>query len=214
MKHSAVIFTLDGTLLDTLGDLTAAVNHAMAKGGYPERTAEEVKGFVGNSMGDLIRRAVPRGTTWEESWELIGPCNEYYAENCTDATKAQKGITALLNTLKKEGVKVAVISDKPEEHAKKIAKKFFGSRVAFVMGEKEGMKKKPAPDMIFSAMEALGVDRAQTVMVGCTDTEVQMARNAGVKSISVTWGYKDRHYLENHTAKVIVDTPDQLLEIL
>lgn len=214
MKHSAVIFDLDGTLLDTLGDLTDAVNHALAKNDYPARTAEEVRGFIGNGMGALIRRAVPRGTTWEESWELIAPCNDYYAEHCTDQTKAYDGITEMLDTLEKEGVKVAVVSNKPDVHAKEICKKFFGEKVQYVLGETEEIKKKPAPDMVFKAMEELGVDRSQVVFVGDSDADIQAAKNAGVECISVSWGFKDRYFLENHCAKKIVDTPAQLLENL
>ena len=214
MKHSAVIFDLDGTLLDTLDDLTTAVNRALKKGNYPERTRDEVRDFVGNGIGALIRRAVPKGTTWEESYDLIAPCNEYYAETCTENTKAYDGIIDMLDELKKAGIKIAVVSNKPDVHAQEICKKFFADRIDFVIGEKEGTKKKPAPDMVFAAMEALDTSYSQIVFVGDADTDIQAAKNAGIECISVSWGFKDKYFLQNHCAKKIVDTPKELLAAL
>ncbi len=214
MKHSAVIFDLDGTLLDTLDDLTAAVNYALKKGNYPERTRDEVRKFVGNGMGSLIRRAVPKGTTWEESWEIIEPCNQFYSENCTESTKPYPGIEELLDRCKAEGLKIAVVSNKPDEHAKKICEKFFPGKADYVLGAKDGVNQKPAPDMIFEAMDAIGVEPNGIVVVGDGDTDVQAAKNAGVDCISVTWGFKDRYFLENHCAKVIVDTVDEVMNLL
>ena len=198
MKHSAVIFDLDGTLLDTLDDLTAAVNYALKKGNYPERTRDEVRKFVGNGMGSLIRRAVPKGTTWEESWEIIEPCNQFYSENCTESTKPYPGIEELLDRC----------------NAKKICEKFFPGKADYVLGAKDGVNQKPAPDMIFEAMDAIGVEPNGIVVVGDGDTDVQAAKNAGVDCISVTWGFKDRYFLENHCAKVIVDTVDEVMNLL
>ncbi len=216
MKYSAVIFNLDGTLLDTLGDLTAAVNHALKGANYPEKTEEEVRKAIGNSMGETIRHSVPRGTTWEESWELIEPCDKYFAENCTEQTKAYKGVLKLLDALKKEGIKVAVIANRTDEQAKAICKKFFGRRVALTVGEKEGVKKSPAPDMLIEIMKEFDVSMNEVAYVGNIATDVQLAKNAGVKGFAVSWGFKDRNSIENHGGRgtTIVDTPEELLALL
>lgn len=210
MKDNAVIFALDGTLLDTLDDLTESVNYALKKGGYPELTRDEVRKNAGGSIGDLIRKSVPRGTTWEESWELIAPCNERFTE-AQGSAKAYDGISELLDTLKKDGIKAAVVSDKPDDKAKAAVEKYFGDRVSFVYGEAEGVKKRPAPDMLFSAMKEMGVLPTHTTYVGNDALDVQIAKNAGINGVMVSWGYKDRAYLENHAALKIVDTPDELL---
>lgn len=213
MKNNAVIFALDGTLLDTLDDLTESVNFALKKGGYPERTKEEVRKAAGGSMGDIIRRSVPRGTTWEESWELIEPCNQHFLETDGSA-KAYKGAKKLVEALIEKGVKVAIVSDKPEENAKKAVKKYFGSKVEFVYGQNGTTKKRPAPDLVFNAIKDMKVLPTHTTYVGNDAMDVQMAKNAGVKGITVSWGYKDRAYLENHAAGTIVDTIDELLAML
>jgi len=211
MKYTAVIFGLDGTLLNTLSDLTDAVNKALAKGGYPARTEAEIAEFTGKSTGELIRRAVPKGTTWEESWELIAPCNEYYSAPASEKTVPYDGIVDLLDKLKAEGVKIAAISQKPQEAAEEMAKAAFGDRLDVVVGEKEESKKIPAPDMIFEIIDKLGVNNYEVLVVGDNDCILQTAKNAGVKCINVTWGFKTRYFLENHSATDIVDTAEELL---
>ena len=213
MKNNAVIFALDGTLLDTLDDLVESVNFALKKGGYPARTKEEVRKAAGGSMGDIVRKSVPKGTTWEESWELIEPCNQHFLE-ADGGAKAYKGAKKLIEALVEKGFKVAIISDKPEENAKKAVKKYFGSKVEFVYGLNEDTKKRPAPDMIFNAVKDMKVLPTHTTYVGNDALDVQMAKNAGIKGITVSWGYKDREYLENHAAGTIVDTPEELLAIV
>lgn len=210
MKDNAVIFALDGTLLDTLDDLTESVNFALKNAGYPEKTKEEVRKNAGGSIGELIRASVPKGTTWEESWELIEPCNKHFTE-ADGAAKAYDGITEMLDALRASGVKIGIISDKPDDKAKAAAEKFFGDRVDCVIGEAEDVKQRPAPDMVFAAIKELGVLPTHTVYVGNDARDVQIAKNAGVKGVMVSWGYKDREYLENHAAKEIVSTPDELL---
>ena len=212
MKHAAVIFNLEGTLLDTLEDLTAAVNKTLKDANYPEKTKEEIKKCVGNNMGELIRAAVPKGTTWEESYDLIEPCYKAYAESNTGNSKPYDGIVEMLDELCKEGVKIAIISNKPESMAQELSKEAFGDRVSLVLGEKEDVKALPAPDLIFGAAKEMGVLLNHILYVGNTKADVQAAKNAGVDGIAVSWGFKDKIYLENHGANVIVDTPAQLIE--
>ncbi|MCI8590097.1 MAG: HAD family hydrolase [Clostridiales bacterium] len=214
MKHAAVIFNLEGTLLDTLEDLTAVVNKTLKDKGYPEKTPEEIKKCVGNNMGELIRAAVPKGTTWEESYDLIEPCYKAYAESNTGNNKPYDGIIEMLDALCKEDVKIAIISNKPEETAKELCKQFFGDRAAIVIGEKEDVKALPAPDLIFGAAKEMGVLLNHIVFVGNTKADVQAAKNAGVDGIAVSWGFKDRTYLENHAASTIADTPAELIELI
>lgn len=165
MKHAAVIFSLEGTLLDTLEDLTSVVNKTLKGAGYPEKTKEEIAKGVGNNMGELIRAVVPKGTTWEESYDLIAPCYEEYANSNTGSTKPYDGVLDLLKTLQKEGVKVAVISNKPEQTAIDLCKTALDDCVSVVLGAKDEIKGLPAPDLIFAA--AKGVRRTAFQGFGC-----------------------------------------------
>ena len=122
----------------------------------------------------------------------------------------------MLDALKKDGVKVAVIANRTDEQAKALCKKFFGKRVALAVGEKEDVKKSPAPDMLISIMKEFDVSMTEVAYVGNIGSDIQLAKNAGVKGITVSWGFKDRHYIENHGGKdcTIVDTPEELIEHL
>ena len=165
-------------------------------------------------MGELIRAVVPKGTTWEESYDLIAPCYEEYANSNTGSTKPYDGVLDLLKTLQKEGVKVAVISNKPEQTAIDLCKTALDDCVSVVLGAKDEIKGLPAPDLIFAAAKELDVPLFKVLAVGNTKADVQAARNAGVDGVAVSWGFKSRTALENQSAKVIVDTPAELLELI
>lgn len=182
---TAILFDLDGTLLDTLGDLHAATNAVLAQFGYPERTLDEVRRFVGNGARRLIEQAVPAG---EEASvpEVLAAFQTYYAAHCDILTRPYPGIPELLAALG-EKYPLAVVSNKPDRAVKELAKIYFPG--LYARGESADCPRKPAPDMVLRAMQALGADRC--VYVGDSEVDVLTAKNAGVPCLSVTWGFRD-----------------------
>jgi len=212
--YKAVVFDLDGTLLDTLDDLTSAVNHALTAFAYPERTREEVKGFIGNGVRLLMQRAV--GVEDERFEEIFSAFKSYYAVHCADATKPYTGIEELLSALKKRGVKTAVLSNKSDAAVKTLAKAYFPNAFSAAVGENEaiGIRKKPAPDALYKVMEGLGVNAAETVYIGDSEVDIQTAANAGVACVSVTWGFKDEAFLRENGGKLFARTPMEIMQVL
>lgn len=207
-----VIFDLDGTLLDTLDDLADAVNVALSVYGFPLRTREEVRAFVGNGIKNLIERAI--GEENHPNFEKVfAYFKEYYKEHCADKTKAYNGVITLLERLKARGVKTGVLSNKADFATKLLVKEYFPNLLDLAMGENEsaGIRKKPAPDAVFAMMESLGAKRETTVYIGDSDVDIQTAKNAGVACISCTWGFRDKVFLINNGASVLVDTPMEIL---
>ncbi len=184
---TAILFDLDGTLLDTLGDLHAAVNHVLTEFGYPTHTVENVCRFVGNGAGQLIRLAVPQGA---DPQPVLAAFQTYYAAHCDILTKPYAGIPQVLEALRQR-YPLAVVSNKPDRAVKELAKIYFPA--LYARGESEDCPRKPAPDMVRKAMEALNVDRC--VYVGDSDVDIMTARNAGVPCISVTWGFRGEEEL-------------------
>ena len=210
--YETVIFDLDGTLLDTLDDLHAAVNAALAMYGLPLREKEEVRGFVGNGIVKLMERAV--GEKNHPDFDgILTAFREYYKEHCKDKTAAYEGIIPLLQTLKKRGIKTAVVSNKADFAVKMLAEEYFDGLLQAAVGENEsaGVRKKPAPDSLLSVMETLNADSETTVYVGDSEVDILTAQNAGVACLSVTWGFKDRAFLLENGAGVLIDEPKQIL---
>ncbi len=208
-----VIFDLDGTLLDTLDDLAGAVNAALSAYGFPLRTREEVRVFVGNGIKNLIERAIGEENhpNFEKVFEYF---KSYYKEHCADETKAYNGVIELLENLKLRGVKTGVLSNKADFATKLLVKEYFPNLLDLAMGENEaaGIRKKPAPDAVFAMMEALGAKRETTVYIGDSDVDIQTAKNAGVACISCTWGFRDKAFLMKNGASVLVNTPMEILD--
>ena len=207
---TAILFDLDGTLLDTLGDLHAAVNHVLNQFGYPERTLEEVCRFVGNGAARLIRLAVPAGA---EDAPVLAAFQAHYAANCDILTKPYDGILPALEELRKQ-YPLAVVSNKPDRAVKELAAIYFPG--LYARGESTDCPRKPAPDMVFCAMEALGAERC--VYVGDSDVDVATAKNAGVPCLSVTWGFRGEEELRaagaQHFCHDPKDLPAKIKEIL
>ena len=210
--YETIVFDLDGTLLDTLADLHAAVNFALGKYGFPKRTKDEVRSFVGNGIAMLIKRAIGKETPLFEA--VLQAFKEYYAAHCADETRAYAGILPLLKNLQAKGVKTAVVSNKADFAVKKLAEEYFGGLLLAAVGEDEanGVRKKPAPDSLLAVMEKLGADKQKTAYVGDSEVDIQTAQNAGVACISVTWGFKDKDFLIENGATVLIDDPDEILQ--
>ncbi|MBR2442450.1 MAG: HAD-IA family hydrolase [Clostridia bacterium] len=210
--YKAFVFDLDGTLLDTLDDLTDAVNAAMQAVGLPVRTRAEVCSFVGNGIAKLIERAVGEHT--EKAQEALAFFKEYYALHCADKTQPYEGIVPLLQALKDRGLKTAVVSNKADFAVKALAKQYFEGLLAEAVGENEsaGIRKKPAPDSLLAVMARLGVTAQETLYIGDSEVDIQTAKNAGVACACVTWGFRDKAFLQANGGRFFVGEPKELLE--
>ena len=212
MKYTAVLFDLDGTLLDTLGDLHLGVNIILDKHGYPRRSMEEIRSFVGNGARELIRCALPEGVSEEEMETVLAEYLEWYAVNFCVKAAPYAGVKPVVDALVKKGVKAAVVSNKPDATTKKLAEMFFPGLPAF--GQRDDTPKKPAPEMVWKAMEELGVTAEEAVYVGDSEVDVQTARNAGLPLVAVNWGFRTAEQLRAAGAETIVDTAEELREKL
>ena len=211
MKFEAVVFDLDGTLTDTLADLANSVNHSLSEFGFPARSTDEVRSFVGNGVRRLIYCSVPENTPDETSEKCLEVFKEYYKNNSCVFTKPYYGITEMLADLKNRGVKTAVVTNKMHSAATDIVEHFFGNLIDFTVGQVDGMAQKPQPDSIYLALEKLGVSKENVVYVGDSEVDCITAQNAGVPCIGVTWGFRDREVLETYGASFIVDKPQEIL---
>ncbi len=214
MRYQTVIFDLDGTLLDTLDDLAAATNFALAQHGLPLRTTEEVRWFVGNGIRKLIERAVPANTPVDEQEAVLATFNKYYKAHCNDATKAYDGVMELLAKLRSAGCKTAIVSNKAYYGVQELVQRYFADKLDAACGERSGIAKKPAPDMLLAVMEKLGADKQATIYVGDSDTDIETARNAGVPCIGACWGFRGREFLVQHGAELLAETPGEVLELV
>ena len=212
MKYNAVLFDLDGTLLDTLGDLHLGVNVALENHGYPQRTLEEIRTFVGNGARELMRCALPAGTADAEIEEILAEYLEWYRVNFCVKAAPYAGVKAVVDALIEKGIKVAVVSNKPDATTKKLAEMFFPGLPAF--GQRDDVPKKPAPEMVWKAMETLGVTAEESVYVGDSEVDVQTAHNAGLPLVAVSWGFRTVEQLVEAGAETIVHTPEELRSAL
>ena len=206
----AVMFDLDGTLLNTLDDLTAAVNHALSLRGYPGHTREEVCAFVGNGIGKLIERSVPAGTAPEEVADALRDFTEYYESHLSIYTQPYPGIIDLIKRLQARGILVGVVSNKKDEAAQTLCREFFGDEV-LVVGESADVRRKPAPDGVNALLKAWGtVSKAEVLYVGDSAVDVATAIDAELRFVCVTWGFRTREQLSAAGATAFVDTPKQI----
>lgn len=208
-----VIFDMDGTILNTLDDLKDTLNYALEQYHFPARTLEETRAFVGNGIHKLIERAVPEGTDAQTVENVFGTFLEYYQIHCMDRTRPYPGIVRLLQSLKEAGLRTAVVSNKADAAVQELCERFFPGLFDFAVGEHEGVQKKPAPDMVQLALRALGTQEPDAVYVGDSDVDIATAENSGLDSIIVTWGFRDREFLESQGADVFADTPEEVREL-
>jgi phosphoglycolate phosphatase len=208
-----VIFDLDGTLLDTLGDLADAVNYSLGKYNFPPKSELQVKSYVGNGIRKLMIRSVPDGEANPLFEEAFATFKEYYGEHCNDKTKAYDGILELIKDLKAQGYSLAIVSNKVDSAVKSLQKRYFAD-IEVAIGDREGMKIKPAPDSVNLALTELGKNKKNAVYVGDSDVDIETARNSGLPCISVLWGFRDKEFLINHGADTFADKPSDILDLL
>ena len=214
MKYTIAIFDLDGTILNTLEDLADSTNYALKTCGYPERTMDEVRQFVGNGIRKLMERAVPEGTPVEEIDRVHETFTAHYKVHCADKTRPYDGIMELLQNLKKDGCKLAVVSNKADYGVQELCKQYFDGVFDFAVGEREGIRKQPAPDSVNEVLKTLGCSRDRAVYIGDSDEDIQTAANAQMDHIIVEWGLRDVPFLIAKGAKVLVEKPEEILEIV
>lgn len=212
MAYKAAIFDMDGTILNTLQDLQNATNYALREHNFPERTYEEVRNFVGNGVQKLIERALPEGSSDETVQTVLASFKTYYKVHSTDTTAPYEGIPEAIKKLREAGIKTAVVSNKPDFGVQDLVKDFFPNLFDAALGEKAGIAKKPAPDMVNSALDSLAVSKADSVYIGDSDVDFMTAKNSGLSFIGCSWGFKGRSFLEKLGAGTIVDNAEQLVQ--
>lgn len=213
MKYEAILFDLDGTLLNTLEDLKDSCNAALEACGYAPRTLDEVRRFVGNGVGLLIRRALPEGAGEEEWARCLALFKAHYQNNLDNKTRPYPGIEQALDALLARGYRIGVVSNKFDAAVKALCAHHF-PRIQVAVGEREGVRKKPAPDSALAAAQALGVQPASTLYVGDSEVDIQTARNAGMDCLSVDWGFRPEAVLRDAGATRIIHSPGALLDAI
>ena len=216
MTKRYAIFDLDGTLLDTLDDLTDSMNYILGKHNFPLRTRDEVRNFVGNGVRKLVERAVPPEYKADEEFidKFYDDFSLYYNSHSDIKTSPYPGTLDMLDKLIHSDFDIAIVSNKIDSAVKSLSAKFFGERIKSAIGEKPSVRHKPEPDMVFMAMEEMGADKENSIYIGDSEVDIQTAKNAGIPCISVLWGFKDRKFLEDSGATVIVESMEELGERL
>lgn len=214
MKYETVIFDLDGTLTDTLADLRNSVNFALSEFGFPKRTYEEIRSFVGNGVKKLVFLSVPENTSDEISEKCLLKFKEHYAKNSLAETKPYDGIICILELLKENGIKTAVVTNKMQPAARNIVEYFFGDLIDITVGQVDGLPQKPQPDGIYFALNKLNAAKDKAVYVGDSEVDCKTAKNAGIPCIGVTWGFRSKEVLADNGADYIAESSDELIERL
>ena len=212
--RKAVIFDLDGTLLDTLDDLAATVNYVLGKYGYALRTKKQVRSALGNGLERLLRLSLP--ATIEETLfqKMLAEFKPYYFAHCNEKTGAFTGIPQLLDSLKQRGILMAIVSNKAQPAVTELCRQYFGAYMETAIGESAEVKRKPAPDTVLKALELLGISREEAVYVGDSEVDKATADNTGMDCILVSWGFRDRPQLEALKPWKLVDSPEEILNLL
>lgn len=216
MNKKIVIFDLDGTLINTLEDLKNSTNHALKTFNYPERNIEEICQFVGNGVAKLIERAIPDGCSNPDFDKCLNVFKQHYSKNMYNKTAPYNKIPEMLKTLKQKGYLTAVVSNKYDMAVKELCNKYFSDLIDFAAGENEacGIKKKPAPDTVLKVLEKFNLTCNQAVYIGDSDVDIMTAKNSKMPCISVTWGFRNRDFLIKHGAEIIIDSPDEIINVI
>lgn len=210
-EFETYVFDLDGTLLETLKDLAASTNFALRQYDMPEHSIEDVRMFVGNGVKKLMERAIPNGLDNPKFEEVYATFRQHYLNHNLDTTKPYDGIPELLRELKGRGKKLAIVSNKFYAATQDLARHFFPDTIKVAIGERENIKKKPAPDTVVEALRQLGVSKEEAVYIGDSDVDIMTARNSGLPCASVLWGFRDKEFLLEHGATFFAEKPDDLL---
>lgn len=216
IKKSLVIFDLDGTLLNSISDLGAACNHALRSCGYPVHGLQAYPNMVGNGVRKLLERAMPPEEISDANLDrLLELFTEFYDEHCTDMTEPYPGIPELLHTLTGQGINLAVCSNKYQRATTKLVRHFFpDDNWKAILGNTDGMPRKPDPSIVFQALTLCPTPKAEVMYVGDSGVDIETARRACVESVGVTWGFRPVRELRSAYADHIIEHPDELLTLI
>ena len=214
MRYNTIIFDLDGTLLNTLDDLADSINIMLEREGYPPRTREDIREFIGNGAKELVRKSLPEIASEEEAVRCLVVYRKIYLENMFQKTGPYEGINEILRTMKSLGIKIGVVSNKPHDATREMCEYYFAGILDAAIGDSPERNKKPAPDNVFEILRLLGADKAKTLYVGDSEVDMETAKNAGLDCAGVTWGYRSEETLTEHGADYIVDEPEQLIHLI
>ena len=210
----AIVFDLDGTLLDTLADLAASTNYALRSCGMPEHSIDDVRRFVGNGVRMLMTRAVPDGESNPRFDEAFSVFRQHYMQHCLDTTCPYPGIMEALARLREKGMLLAIVSNKMQAATEELRQHFFSQYIDVAIGESAAIRKKPAPDTVNEALRLLGISHDEAIYVGDSDVDIDTARAAMMSCASVLWGFRDRQFLLNHGATRLLSSPEELLSLV
>ncbi len=213
-KYKVAVFDMDGTILNTLDDMTVACNHTLSAMGMPLRTMDEIRMFVGNGIPKLVERIAPAGTDEATLKKMLEIFMEFYSAHSMDKTGPYAGVPELLKKLKDNGIKLACVSNKADAAMRKLCDEFFNGLFDDAEGERAGVNKKPAPDMVWAALEKIGAEKKDAVYIGDSNVDYETAVNSEIDCISVSWGFRSREFLENLGSKCIVDTPEEVFDVI
>ena len=212
---NTVVFDLDGTLLDTLGDLAGSVNYALRKHGLRECSLQEVRSFLGNGIVRLMQNAVKNAVEGVAFEEVFQTFRSHYLEHCLDTTQPYPGILPMMEKLRESGVKIAIVSNKLHPAVQELNRRFFADLVTSAVGESETVRRKPHPDGVLKALEELGSRPEDAVYVGDSEVDWETARQAGLRCVLVLWGFRDEDFLRGLPGvQEYLKSPDDLLRVV
>ena len=214
MKYTTIVFDCDGTLLDTATDLANAVNHVLRTHNFPEKSLAEVKAALGNAVTYLMRQCLPSSVADDELAPYIEEFKAYYGEHLKDTTAPYPGILDMLDALREKGYKLAIVSNKIQEGVTPLNKEYFGDRLPVAIGERPGLQRKPAPDMILQALKELDSTQSESIYIGDSEVDVATAKNSGLLCIGVTWGFRDEQLHKDLGVKHIARKSEDIVTII
>lgn len=213
-KYDAVLFDFDGTLVNTLEDLTNSVNYTLKSYGFESKSAEEIRSYLGDGADTLIKRALPQGIDDATTAKALDTYMTHYLEHCMDNIAIYPDIEETIKKLRYEGILVGIASNKPEVSLKKLCNKYFSADFDCIIGQSRGIAKKPEPDMVNKIMRYFSIKPEKIVYVGDSEHDVLTAKNCGIDFIGVEWGYRGREALEKCGADTIIKTPLELITLV
>lgn len=213
-KYTTVVFDMDGTVLNTLDDLTISMNVALKKFDMPIKTSEDIRKRLGNGNLKLVELCVPNGCENPNFENVFEAFKEHYSVHCNDNTRPYDGVLDLMKDLKSKGYKMAIVSNKYDEAVDDLNKKYFSDYVSVAIGDREGARKKPAPDLVQLALSMLDSEKKDSVYIGDSEVDILTAKNSELDCITVTWGFRDKEFLVQNGGVTFADTPAEITDIL
>ena len=214
MKYTTIVFDCDGTLLDTLTDLRNAVNYVLRAHDLPERSVPEVKAALGNGVAHLMRQSLPASISEADFNTYLDEFKTYYGKHLQDYTAPYPGMLDVLDILRAKGYKLAIVSNKIQEGITPLNKEYFGDRLPVAIGERPGLQRKPAPDMVLQALKELDSTQSESIYIGDSEVDVATANNSGLLCIGVTWGFRDEQLHKDLGVKYIARKAEDIVTII